>query len=57
MLFSKITWLPQIMGACKKKQLEDLKKEIRRKLTKAAGNNTIVKKKEKYSEEFETLFL
>ena len=38
MLFSKITWLPQVTRACKEKQVEDLKEEIRRKLMNAAGN-------------------
>ena len=32
MLFSKITWLPQVTLAGKEKQLEDLKEEIRIKL-------------------------
>ena len=38
MLFSKITWLPQVTLAGKEKQLEDLKEEIRLKLKNTAGN-------------------
>ena len=38
MLFSKITWLPQVTLASKEKQLEDLKEEIRLKLKNTAGN-------------------
>ena len=39
-LVSKITWLPQETRACKEKQVEDLKEEIRRKLMNAAGNTS-----------------
>ncbi|KAJ9676241.1 hypothetical protein PVL29_024976 [Vitis rotundifolia] len=36
--YVKITWLPPVTRACKEKQVEDLKEEIRRKLMSAAGN-------------------
>ena len=38
MLFSKITWLPQVTLAGKEKQLEYLKEEIRMKLKNTASN-------------------